>query len=248
LYDVQRPSVTPGSGSRPTLVHHPTEPIGLPSISNSLMLTAPTSPSRSSMIDLDLCIPEPSRPSTADSATSQEVTSANPFHLESHASMYGSSLYASSVPREPSLYLPDTSMMGLSEISNLNDISDLSDVEDPNFMNDNGSRTEDQAFNNVDYRDSTFMQSLAKPPPLSVPNTRARPNQRYTMDHIPGLPPPPSARAMSGTAGDEEMTEELARLLGALNKQLENFKDVYSNLPTGERRDRRERSLGADQT
>src|SRR5438045_9598217 len=89
LYELERPVVTPASVARPALVHHPTEPISLPTQSSTTLLSsAPGSPNRMSLIDLDLSLPEHSRPSTADSTASQAMMSANPFHLERHASLY----------------------------------------------------------------------------------------------------------------------------------------------------------------
>lgn len=245
-YEVPRPLVTPGSGSRPSLIHHPTEPIGLPSLANNLMPSAPGSPSRLSLIDLDLSLPEPSRPSTADSSASQEVTSANPFHLEHHTSLYNNGNN-----REPSLYLVDSS--GLTDTLNrgapmldLTEVSDFSASDaEGGYTNGKGRSSEFLRFTSSGLRDSTYSQS-AMPPPLNVPqSSRSRPSRPYTMDHFPALPPPPSAGALSGTANDEEMADEMQRMLGGLTNQLESFRDVYDDLLQRER-ERRERGSGTD--
>jgi hypothetical protein len=236
-HEVLRPMVTPGSGARPALVHHPTEPISLPSISTSLMTFSPPSPSRTSMIDLDLClVPEESRPSTSDSANSQEVTSGNPFHYENHASLYANSPYNAPPlkEREPSLYIGEGSHLGFSEFS------DLSDVES-GFTNGNGISSTLRESVNGNYGESVYAQSTMAPPPR--PNAEQRPNpiRRFMRSHIPDLPAPPSARALSGIATDEELAIEMRSTLNSLTEQLAAFKGVYETLPTGDRRVTRDR-------
>lgn len=130
-YEVPTPTSTPGSGGRPALIHHPTEPLfGMnSSLPPAEIHTGMARLSvRESLIDLDMSMPDiipafnPNfgRPSTAESDaisimndSGQNLTSstANPFELERHASLYQPathsrepSLYASSHEREPSIY------------------------------------------------------------------------------------------------------------------------------------------------
>jgi hypothetical protein len=250
VYELQRPMVTPGSGSRPALVHHPTEPIGMPSISNNLLPSAPGSPNRLSLIDLDLGLPEPSRPSTADSSTSQEVMSANPFHLERHTSLN------QGFAREPSLYISDDSFLtnqvqgGGANQTDFDEISDFSeaDLAGAYSSNGNGLRSADQfPYDSAEFSDTeNFPLTM---PQQSVMNTsRVQSIQQpgsYTMDHFAPLPPPPSAAAMSGTASNEEMAYEMGRMLGGLTNQLQSFRDVYEPL-SNKGRSRRDQNSGTD--
>ncbi|ORX99888.1 hypothetical protein BCR34DRAFT_122283 [Clohesyomyces aquaticus] len=80
-------SPTLGPGFRPTLRHATTEPPG--SFDDySRLHSAPDSPLRTSMIDLDMAMIDEYRPSTADSSTAStytagtEATNGNPFDLE----------------------------------------------------------------------------------------------------------------------------------------------------------------------
>ncbi|KAH8676089.1 kinase-like domain-containing protein [Xylariales sp. PMI_506] len=104
--------------SRPPLLHHPTEPIGLPSQGYDLQVPRSTNDrmSVSSLIDLDEGLVEPgmpelTRPSTANSdvpsMTGSEMgMGANPFELERHTSVYAPLPLTS---REPSIYVSDSS-------------------------------------------------------------------------------------------------------------------------------------------
>jgi Protein kinase domain len=247
-YVVQRPHVTPAVGARPALVHHPTEPISIPTQgSNSLAPSAPSSPNRMSLIDLDLSLPEPSRPSTADSTLSQEVSSANPFHLERHASLYHPTA------REPSLYLPDDSGIGVqmrsgNTLRDFNEFSDFSasDTEGPSYEQYNGHSMhtsdsepsfDDSAYNHSDYEQATGSTLRGQPGPLigtesetrSGPRPASVPGRAFTMAHFPDLPQPPSVAALSGMASRSEMSSEMERLLSGLTAQLEAFRDVYDS-------------------
>jgi hypothetical protein len=84
-YEPRRPSITPGSGNRPALIHHPTEPVSIP----TAMASAPSSPNRMSLIDLDLGLPdpvEPPRPSTA--IPDMGPVNTDSFPLERYPSLY----------------------------------------------------------------------------------------------------------------------------------------------------------------
>lgn len=249
-----RPPVTLGSGGRPKLVHHPTEPLGAGF--NNFMASAPTSPRQSireSLIDLDFglpdsapeyvpdyvpeYIPEPSRPSTADSATSNEFVSGNPFDLERHASTS-----FRNAPREPSLYLPgDAGFAGhFRARSNLQDVADISDFSGsdaeqygPQSGQGYGQRSQ-QMF---EYSDADYSQSPMMEKPFnqqSAPSWNAPQGVVYGMDRFPPLPVPPSMGALAGTSTSEEMAGELQRLLSGLTTQLEAYRDVAESLPAAQ--------------
>lgn len=133
---IPRPAVTPGSGARPALVHHPTEPVG--AFGGGLMSVAPTAMERLSMqslIDLDMSNPDPIqelvRPSTANSevgsTTSEQITTGNPFEFERH-----SSIYQPASSREPSIYVSDESPLAqpLRQSSTVSSIQDMADMSD----------------------------------------------------------------------------------------------------------------------
>ncbi|OBT96170.1 hypothetical protein VE01_06863 [Pseudogymnoascus verrucosus] len=245
-----RPPVTLGSGGRPKLVHHPTEPLGAGF--NNFMASAPTSPRQSireSLIDLDFGLPdsapeyvpdyapEPSRPSTADSTTSNEFVSGNPFDLERHASTS-----FRNAPREPSLYLPgDSGFAGhFRARSNLQDVADISDFSGSDaeqYGPPNGQHYGQRSQQMFDYSDADYSQ----PPMIEKPfNTQSAPSWTtpqgvvYGMDRFPPLPIPPSMGALAGTSTSEEMAGELQRLLGGLTTQLEAYRDVAESLPAGQ--------------
>lgn len=102
---------------RPPLIHHPTEPTPQSSSFNELAPPAQDLSdnriSMGSLIDLDMSMPDPStdytRPSTSHSdvvsISGSEVSGANPFELEKHASLYVSN---STTLREPSIYVSDS--------------------------------------------------------------------------------------------------------------------------------------------
>lgn len=246
LYDPARPAITPASGARPALIHHPTEPISLPTQS-SLVPSAPGSPNRMSLIDLDLSLPEVSRPSTADSSASQDMSLANPFHLERHASLQQSALQqpshhqSSGHTREPSLYLMEDAPTSFQRTSSYN-LRDLMDQSDLSGSETNGpqyegyasdhrrydsSSSQDDYFRGSNGTGTTAVSSSSLRP---ASNARPRSNQPYTMSHFPDLPPAPSAAALSGGADQEDMVAEMNRLISGFTAQLSSFRDVYQEL------------------
>ncbi|TGO08522.1 hypothetical protein BTUL_0204g00010 [Botrytis tulipae] len=131
-YEVPKPAFTPGIGGRPSLIHHPTEPLGgfsggLPPA--EIHIEMPRLSFRESLIDLDMSMPDPvpafnpdfGRPSTAGSdaisiisnpGQASSSSTVNPFELEDQASLYQRtshsrepSLYTFSHSREPSLFV-----------------------------------------------------------------------------------------------------------------------------------------------
>jgi serine/threonine protein kinase len=235
-YELQRPAVTPGSGGRPTLVHHPTEPLG--SFGGGLLGTAQSAMARMSMgeslIDLDASlpdtIPEIRRPSTANSdvsASSEQMTSGNPFELERHASLYqpvveqgpDSAIYVSEESAVPSRLRSGNPLQDLVDMSDFS----ASDVEGPLA---NGRRAK--------YEDDEDADFYAMPPP-PVPSSRVS-GQPYTMAHFPPLPPHPSIAALTGTASTAELGAELRGALAGLFDQLSAFQDVYGDTKPAPRR------------
>jgi serine/threonine protein kinase len=105
-------------GARPPpMIHHPSESVGF--LSEPYDLVPPPSldhrASVGSLIDLDesLAMPDPPRPSTANSdvasVAGSDMGGANPFDLERHASLYQPPPFG---VREPSIYISDDSDVG----------------------------------------------------------------------------------------------------------------------------------------
>jgi len=251
--ELSRPPVTIGSGGRPALVHRQTEPAG--TAYNRFVASAPNSPRmsvRESLIDLDFglpdtvsdfipdFVPEPSRPSTADSATSNEFVSGNPFDLERHAS----TVYQDAPrEREPSLYLQgDTSFSSHfrsgSNVQDLADASDFSASDAEQYVQSNGHQSFHRSQQSADYSESEY--SYPQPPTvqplrdLHAYSARQASQEASSTAQFPSLPDPPSIGAMTGIADSEEMIGELQRLLGGLTVELEVFRSIAESIPPGQ--------------
>ncbi|KAH7416988.1 STE/STE20/YSK protein kinase [Cadophora sp. MPI-SDFR-AT-0126] len=263
-YEAPRPLMTPGSGGRPALIHHPTEPLG--AFAGGL---GPVQPAlerlsmRESLIDLDMSMPESvpefRRPSTANSdvgsATSEQMTSGNPFELEKHASLY------QPVPvdegREPSIYVSDEIVLpprlrngnALQELAEMSDFS-ASDAEGPNgrsrrdrnlsyedsddsyYVVNPGPSEPRENRNRIPQYDGADDRDYLSMPPPPVPSAQEIPLPRTdssTTPIFPDLPPHPSRSSLTGTASQTEMTMEITRIVAAMNSQLETFKNVYDS-------------------
>lgn len=245
-YELPRPAVTPGLGGRPTLVHHPTEPLG--NFNGGLLGPTQTAMGRMSMreslIDLDMSLPESvpelHRPSTANSdvsASSEQMTSGNPFELERHASLYQPVAGQSSDPaiyvsEEPSVTTRLRSGNPLQDMADMSDFS-ASDVEGPQANGRARRIPQYDGANDYDY------QAMPPPPlPTQVDSHTSyqMSDQPYTTAYFPPLPPHPSVAALTGTASKEDMLDELRNALSGFNSQLSAFKDVYSNFESTARR------------
>ncbi|KAI1333183.1 putative serine/threonine protein kinase [Xylariaceae sp. FL0255] len=183
---------------RPRLVHHETEPIGLPSqgyaYDSEPRQRENDRMSMSSLIDLDMSMPEPDipdypRPSTSHSdvgsIAGSEMGGAGPFDLERHASVY--------VPlpvtnREPSIYVS----------------------EDSDFAQRLAIDTASEATDSED-----------------VPGHHARlsgDSQTFVNPGAPGLQlplvEPPAPHVLEGRASPAEVAEEMRRLIGSLGEHL----------------------------
>lgn len=205
-FPLQLPSVTPGAGGRPTLHHHPTEPIGVPT-------QRLTTNSRESLIDLDMSIPDMSRPSTADSSASHDFM-ADAFHWERHVSLQNN---AGIQPRErePSLYIPD----GIEFV-------EQSDFSDNEVLTDYpGTEPEPAAFPFADF-------DYPQQPPSRAYDVR-EPSSVADSRDVSTLPPPPTVAALTGNATHDEMAFEMQRMLGGLTGELANFREEYEAMGRG---------------
>ncbi|KAH7364528.1 hypothetical protein BKA65DRAFT_491552 [Rhexocercosporidium sp. MPI-PUGE-AT-0058] len=251
-YEVPRPLMTPGSGGRPALIHHPTEPLGAFSGGLAPTVAAPIErlSMRESLIDLDMSMPEPipdfRRPSTANSdvgsATSEQMTSANPFELERHASLY------QPIPvdegREPSIYVSDeTALPHMSDFSasdaegsNSRTRRDMNgmyeDSDDSYYVVNPGPNESRESRNRVQQYDGTDDRDYLSMPPPPVPSVREIPLPRsdsFPTPRLPDLPAHPSHSSLTGSATQIEMATEITRIVAAMNSQLEAFKDIYDS-------------------
>ncbi|KAF8863445.1 kinase-like protein [Acephala macrosclerotiorum] len=278
-YDLPRPAVTPGSGGRPTLIHHPTEPIGSNAFGGDLQPSLPSDrTSMQSLIDLDMSLPDlipEYRPSTANSdagsTTSEHPVSANPFELEKHTSFPPS---ASGV-REPSIYVSDDSTAY--EFRNGNSLRELAEVSDLSASDTEGANLADSRYDDDGYYvvsnpttngngtqgesvrtdDGKAFDSFSMPPPRltnsqalphvdtisSLGSSQAAPSLPSTLSsmsninsyasnpyyRIPPLPNAPSIEALSGIASQEDMAEEITRMMKSMSQNLVLFKEIYED-------------------
>lgn len=230
---LQPPQITPAAGGRPQLRHHPTEPIAVPSQS----MLSPPSPtgSRMSLIDLDFSMPDElaytmptnliladqiQRPSTGDSTMSDLAS--HPFQWESHISLQPNVV---SHERTPSLLLPtdhDDSNVITNNLSDLNRMLDMSELSASEYEATDGYDTEDQQNYQSSY-ESDYPRQSALPLPLSLGSGRVPAG-------LPELPPGPSVAAMTGSASNDELAEEVRKMLSACTDQLAAFQSLYEPL------------------
>ncbi|KAF2739165.1 kinase-like protein [Polyplosphaeria fusca] len=165
-------SPTLGPGFRPTLRHATTEPMGsfddYPRISS-----APGSPIRTSMIDLDDAYVDEFRPSTADSATTSTYTggtdqlNGNPFDLEDQVHLSQNNNRASYHMKSQSE--PNHAIPGLLT---------------PQTYDDQGYPINQDSHHPAMHARgvSSVSQMQAKPPPNNMPYARSRPPQSHLWD------------------------------------------------------------------
>ncbi|KND88546.1 hypothetical protein TOPH_06904 [Tolypocladium ophioglossoides CBS 100239] len=165
--------------------------------------------SATSLIDLDASLVPSSaaRPSTADSdVTSTESENGNtPFHLESQAIGFG----WIHPTREPSIYMPADDISSDSEPSIY--VPDGVDVFSADEMQQNGL-------------DAT-VTIHGYTPPESRTTTVGPPVGR------PPTPPPPSTDIMQGMGSQDEVKDELRRMIASLGEHLQACNDVLGGLP-----------------
>ncbi|KAK4191735.1 putative serine/threonine-protein kinase [Podospora australis] len=158
---------------RAPLLHHPTDPLGMHSEPYDLIPPTPQQDNRmstGSLIDLDesFAMPEPPRPSTANSdvgsMTGSDIGGANPFELERHASLYHpfqSQPYSGGGggggAREPSIYVSDDSAFSrLSLNSNSEEQIEIPDFSAPTSINGGSSRAQSRAHSRAHSRADSY--------------------------------------------------------------------------------------------
>lgn len=247
---VARPPATLGVGSRPTLVHHPTEPIGI-GFSNS-MASVPNSPRmsvRESLIDLDFSMPESvldyapehPRPSTADSTASGDMTSENPFNLERHASSinYGA-------PREPSLYIQKNPSLSthFRSTSHFQDLANESDFSAASSDAEQYGNSSDLFGHHRAEPSSDLSDFEYAYPQKPINNDSQSKNvvlekadverQSLGRSRFPPLINPPSIAVLSDETDDRETAQELRRIINGFSDQLAATKDVLGLILPGQ--------------
>jgi hypothetical protein len=250
------------SNGRPPLIHHPTEPIGSfggsfmmhSSDRQSFMIdldeVETSDPvSRESRIDLDMAgfpapIPEYRRPSTANSDAGS--TTGNPFELEKHASMQ---LQPPVVRegREPSLLLDDSSLAGFHQNgirldpAEMSDFS-ASDAEGGHSNSYNSSKApslygdEDAGYEpvksirgRISLEESPDYHGTIAPPQLFTQFPPRESSRRQVS--FPPIPPP-DPRAFEGSSSNQILADEVTRMMESMVNTLDNFGELYRNMPT----------------
>ncbi|KAI5866551.1 kinase-like protein [Durotheca rogersii] len=235
-----------GSDTRPRLQHHATESVGLSSQGYDMQgsHTSNDRMSMTSLIDLDMSMPEPNlpeltRPSTANSdigsIAGSEIGTREPFELERHASVYAPPNLTS---REPSIYVSDGSEFSAQIASKITEVSEpgiVTAIRGPGlnvsqqqlqYRNQyqgqgNGEFTEPsppaQAY--IDQEDTSGFRSTPDSDG-SQGSGPARQNQhRYHLQHLPPVAPlSSSVMEARATAGD--VANEMRRLIGTLGDHL----------------------------
>lgn len=165
--------------------------------------------SATSLIDLDASLVPISaiRPSTADSdATSTESENGNtPFHLESQAIRFGWIHPA----REPSIYIA---------------ADDFSYDSEPSiFVPDDDDELLEDEMPHHGHDATVTMHGYALP--------ESRTTEVGTPVGRPPTPPPPSTDAMQGMGSQNEVKDELRRMIASLGEHLQACNDVLGGLP-----------------
>lgn len=261
----------PGS-ARPHISHHITEPFVFPqefnnngssSSSRDSNLMVPRAVSQqdnrvsvSSLIDLDMSLPEPlpfrpgdiPRPSTANSDMASDVGGA--FDLERHASYYA----LPSKNREPSIYISDDSDLaaGLAAAGQPPPMPTLNDNDKPQRGRTLSAAT-DALIDDMHLYPAGEMYTMSGGPgPASASYRDGSANgtgdSSYTMTrssgrtpsmssssvgsffNMPPLPGPPSERVMMGEGG-QVMREEFLRLLEGMTRHLKFTGEYVGELP-----------------
>ena len=238
-----RASITPGSGDRPQLLHHPTDPEGLASHGYDLMAprVQDTRPiSMSSLIDLDESLPDPmpelTRPSTANSdagsVTGSDIGGNNPFELERHSGLYQPINVST---REPSIYVSDDSDFArLAKPSDsMNGLRALSS-EDRSHRRAIDSYLEGAGmYSGDEYVESDYLAMMGRRQGRSRSRGRAPPSysDSSTANSLPPLPEAPSSRVMQGMGSRQEVRDDMQRLLASFHEHLSFTNSHLASLP-----------------
>ncbi|TPX16433.1 uncharacterized protein E0L32_003727 [Thyridium curvatum] len=244
------PAVTPGSGERPPLTHHPTDPVVLPSQTYDLAVPRgqDNRASMSSLIDLDESLPEPlpdlSRPSTAHSdagsVTGSDFGAANPFDLERHSIVYQN---ISSSNREPSIYVSDDSdfaQLGKAPPEGLVGLGDLAVRDETSRRRAIDSYLDDTGlYSGDEYIDSDYLampdRDRGSRRQQATGAAAAADGSEYSDDlaasPLPPRPDAPSGRVLEGLASRDEVKDELQRMLASFQEHISFAKGHISSLP-----------------
>ncbi|KAJ1331050.1 serine/threonine-protein kinase 24/25/MST4 [Microdochium nivale] len=206
--------------ARPRLIHQNTEPATLPSQTYDSHVSNPSAADRmstSSLIDLDMSMPEPympdfsrlpdlTRPSTANSDAASiagsEIGGGGPFELERHASIYAPRPLTN---REPSIYVSDDSEYAAAVSRIPADASDATPMA-YKVNGDGPSQAQPQHFNG-DRRSSEATHAYA-----DGFNT-------HSAAMLPAVAPP-STSVLEARATQGDVANEMRRLIGSLKEHL----------------------------
>lgn len=206
-----RPTVTPGSGDRPPLIHHPTEPLG--SFGGSLMGVAPPSldrlsmaeslidldfsqrlsisesrdsAARESLIDLDMGLPDPvpefRRPSTANSDVGSTTSEQMNSTNPFELERHPSMYLPMQNGREPSIYVSDDTLLP-QPLQNGNAFHELGDMSDFSGASDAEGYSNDQYASIQHMNGSNGFYDERQ--------GRSQVTQYDAQDDIDRMPPPP---------------------------------------------------------
>ncbi|KAH7034801.1 kinase-like domain-containing protein [Microdochium trichocladiopsis] len=209
------------ASARPRLIHQSTEPAGLPSQNYDLQVPKPSAADRmstSSLIDLDMSMPEPNmpdfsrlpdltRPSTANSdvasMTGSELGGGGPFELERHASVYASLPVTN---REPSIYVSDDSEFAsaIRQMPTDTPVDLTAMTSKPSHDGSNQARPQQ-------YQDEPLYSGSSH---TYIDNFSTRGS---TM--LPAVAPP-SASVLEARATQGDVANEMRRLIGSLKEHL----------------------------
>ncbi|KAI1075728.1 kinase-like protein [Whalleya microplaca] len=206
------------SFERPRLQHHPTEPIGLPSQGYGIDEPRSTHDRMSvtSLIDLDMSMPEPSlpeftRPSTANSDV-PSITGSDlggtrePFELERHASVYAPLPVTS---REPSIYVSDGSEYSTQIASTIAEAA-----SEPSIVT-----TDENGGPGPEHHHHQNGVSHAADPGFPPQHHHPRDATPRSSQLLPPVDPPSSA-AMEARVSSADVADEMRRLIGSLGDHL----------------------------
>lgn len=216
-FEFPRPMVTPGSGGRPALMHHPTEPIGAfgglvsgpPAVERQSMreslidldmsrqslidLDMSRQSMRESLIDLDMSMPDPIpefRPSTANSDVGS-TTSENTTSGNPFELEKHASFYQPPISngREPSIYVSEESSIP-TRLRNGNALQELAEMSDFSASDAEGVNSRRQNGSYDDSEDSYYVPNGAT---ITQRDQRGRLPQYDGVDDSDylSMPPPP---------------------------------------------------------
>jgi len=210
------------ASARPRLIHQNTEPVVPSSQYYDLQVPKPGAADRmstSSLIDLDMSMPEPNlsdfsrlpdltRPSTANSdaasVTGSEIGGGGPFELERHASVYVS---VPTTNREPSIYVSEDSEYAAAVRQLPVDTADMSNLT----LKPNNDETTTQARLPQQYQHEPHFSDSSH---TYIDNFSTRSS---TM--LPAVAPP-SASVLEARATQGDVANEMRRLIGSLKEHL----------------------------